>query len=403
MAGFIDDWQIYTSYLTTGPDRWVMDEFVNADSWFYNARYNQPSDWEVHLANGRAAGLILGNPNKRRIDFFHGGVWIGGGRLRSIEHTVDSDGDWITVRGYDEIAHLTNRFIWVNPAVGATTPRGSYFVPVADAANTIWLIITNNFINTAAGGAAVGSRGSAWELDGTSTPIIGDNIKRKYRFDNAWDAIKDLVDQFPIWLNFRLRVMPDVASFMPRLYITNAPTNQVNFSTQDGSITAWTVELTAPEVTTVWVGGMGELDQRQLYGKTSADEYYWWRTEVFADRRDLTVGADMTQGEANAAMVEEANSRLVDAKTMIKVTPSAASIKGYGTTWSVGSMAQITLGTAAPVTDRIVEVRIGTTDDDWISVVPVVGAVTDDSQYARRILQLSTRVNQLESNETVTP
>lgn len=356
----------------------IVDHVVTGE---LRKRWNAPGAWQLEVDGDNLAVPYLAAAGAR-VEVTRDGTTVMAGPVSMLRRVRTPQRSTIVVAGADDLGLLWERV--AHPQPGTASPPWSS--TAEDVRTGVLSTILRQYVNVNAAGGAVSAR-QVPLLGLAADPTLGSSTTLRGRYQ----ALGDLVGQAATEAALRIDVTCTPASALT--FVIDAPgdrTASVQFSEGFGNLAGYDYSLSAPQATTVYVGGQGEGTARTFRVKTdSAAETAWRRIEGLVDRRDLSVTAELDRAglEALADM---------GARTGLSITPIETESVAWPVDYQVGDLVAVVVD-GGRITDRVSEVVI-TLDRSGARAAATVGALKPAGipSLFSRLRTLGGRLNQLE-------
>ena len=285
------------------------------------------------------------------------------GPIRGLSHEYAGGARTVTVSGVCDLAEVQGRVTYPNPAQIASEQSDGYYKRSGNAGRLITDLVRLN----AGQGALSARRALTVEVDD-----MGPQRSINTRFKPLLDETLALAGQevtYRTWQDDQIRF---------GLYAQRDLTRHVRLSPESGTVTGYTLEDDAPEVTQVYVAGQGEGAARTIRIVSGNASEWGVRVEEFRDRRDTDDPTELQQaGEERIA--EGA------AKQSVNLTLADHPRRRFGQHFQLGDTITVNLGADGIIQDivqsaeitfgesgREVKLQVGPTLEDldsprWVS------------------------------------
>lgn len=229
--------------------------------------------------------------------------------------------DTLVVYGTDDMVHLSDRLAHPSPAQWDPPFDAQAYDVRTGAASTVLL----ELIDVNAGPHAATPRrvaGLALSVD----PVAGATVTARARWQNLLGLLGELGAAGGVVCTVRHSSGTLLASVRSARDLSSA----VAFSASFGNIDAASYAVEAATATTVYVGGQGEGEAREVAVLSSPGR----RIEAFVDRRDVDDSAELAAAAA-AALVESAG------RTSLQITPTETATCAYRRHYDLGDVVAV--------------------------------------------------------------
>lgn len=332
-------------------------------------------------------------PGHRMVIIRNGQTLIAGPWEKSLQEASD-DGEnagvgKLTVHSTDDLALVVSRTVYPDPAADVDSQLVDNWTYTGNAEAALRALVNLN----AGPGAitlrripqlalgAVASVGTAVSVTATRMQPLGEVARQIAEIGGG--------------LGFRTRQVGNQA-----LFEVYAPVNKsglVRFSRGLGNLRYSSYERSAPNTTSVAVGGQGEGGDRAMIERVdAAAETLWGRFERMLPRPGLTDTADL-QDDGDRALAEGAAT--VRVATNVADSPD----QQFGSHYTLGDIVAVEPAVGVPIVElvRTVHLQVYATAGEYVSATVGSQAATSDPAWATRLREIDERLGRLE--RTVVP
>lgn len=345
----MSDWQLIVRDSTLGR----VGEISDFSKLEMVLRFNLPDTWILDLPTDAQSADALQQPGAGLI-VKRDGETIMSGPVITPQRGWDINGDKLTVAGVSDDIHLEDRL--VRPCAPPYTAT-DYDVRTGAAETVIRAYVDAN----AGPSAAVERRVAGLILaadGGHGTTVTG---------RGRWDVLGDLIRALAVaGGDLGFRIVQSGTTLVFQVYVPVDNSGSVIFSPELGNLRAFNYAPTAPEADWVVAAGSGEGTARTIRESGDNDAIVRWnrRIEVFRDRRDTSVAAELDQ-----TIAEELAGKAE--KTALSITPVDTLAVAYLTDYTLGDKVTVEID-GAPFSDVVREVHL-TVDSNGDVIEPTIG------------------------------
>jgi len=260
------------------------------------------SKWliEIPADNEIVASILYG----RGIIVERNGVILLSGPIEHIMQEWSGSAHTMQIAGSDDTVYLQDR-------LALPVPSGPPYVSSAyDTRSGVASTVMRQYVNINLGpGSLVARRQTGLVLD--TDPLIGASVTGNARFDNLLELLQSLARAGGD-LGFRVIQSQTANQLLFQVYQPVDRTDEVIFSPKLGNLKSYNYSADISEANYVVVGGSGEGTSRTFYetGDNSSIALFGRRIEMFRDRRDTGVTADLQQTAAEELLQKSSKSSL---------------------------------------------------------------------------------------------
>lgn len=365
----------------------VIEDFQTAN---LKLRHNDVGTWEITVNRGRKEAVWLTTPGWgiEAVMYLVDGTQVPliSGPISTRRHVKNVNENKAVITGHSDD-------IFLSRALAHPVPNAS-FPPYNAQIDSGWTgspaTVIRQYVWENIGAGAILPRRIPGLVLGADVPVFGTNVVGHARWHNLLKFIQDLAISGG-GLGFRIRQVDAELEFQTFVPVDHS--TDVTLSEALGNLQGWEYVSESPEATYVFVGGQGEGTARTIIERPDSDAIIkWGRREVFADRRDTNVAAELQQ----AAIEYQADrSELVG----LSVTPLDTVSCIYGKHYNLGDKVTIQLeGPAVPVTEIVREVDISLTPNGPQILKPVIGTPNSGliTRLFRKYRETQSRISNLE-------
>ncbi|WP_368657625.1 siphovirus ReqiPepy6 Gp37-like family protein [Metabacillus halosaccharovorans] len=297
-------------------------------------KFNSPGSWVLDIPTDCEAAKELIKPKAGIIVKRNGKTILSGPRTQP-KRRWDSNGDQLTISGYDDLVHLQRNYASPVPH-GPPYTSQAYDIRTGKAETVMKAYLTDN----------IGINGrSERKINNLLVEVdkgLGNTVTGRARFHNFIELFTSLALSGGD-LGFRVVQVGKNLEF--QVYTPSDKTNEVFFSPLLGNLSEFEYTVDDPECNYVIVGGGGEGTDRILLEKgnnTSIAKY--GRIESFVDRRDTTDIKELEQ-----AMNEELTQKAE--KTSLSISPIDTESIAFGRDYNLGDKVSVLITQPNEVVD----------------------------------------------------
>lgn len=322
-------------------------------------RFNDVQPWTLTLS-ARSDWVSTLAQDGYGIQVYRGSSYVTGGSWNKFRYQWDKDNDEVTFTGEDDTAWMRYRLASPAPTTadqsGTWTAAAEDVTPSGAASSVIAYIAQRNLGIDAWPGRKVAAS--------TSSVTFGTTMVQRSRWQNLLSFCQEIATAGAVnGIEPGFRIAQVGAALQLQTYQPADRTQTVKLSPTLKNVRSITYERTAPEATTVYVGGTGEGAARTYFVK-SADATVWGRREAeLANASSLSALAELT-GEADKVLSEKGP------KQSLSVIPRDLPNMEFGVDYFVGDKVTAVLNQFGPggalkpgdvVTDVLREARVNLT------------------------------------------
>lgn len=310
------------------------------------------------------------------------GVTVMSGPVDKVNRERDERSNVLTFYGSDDNTYLAERQVHPEPATAAPP----YSTNEHDVRTGKCSTVLRAYVNANLGPTALGPR-KVTGMGIDSDPLVGDTITGRGRWQNLLEFLQGLALEGG-GLGFRVKQVSNALRFQVYMPVDRSAT--VQFSVDKGNLASYSYSTSRSTANYVYAGGGGEGTARTIQeGQDPFEITQWRRIEMFADRRDTTDPAELTQ---------EITKQLLEGKgeAAVSVVPIDLEGSAFLQDYDLGdTVSAIVDGT---VTDVIREVKVSLTPEGPQRVIPSIGTpgYRDVLKLFRALQRLNGRVANLE-------
>jgi hypothetical protein len=369
-------------------DRWgarvgVIDDYAQLQ---LVERHLAVGSWVLDLPLDHALAPVLASPGSGVIVEIGSHTFSGPVSTRSV--VIEGDTRMLTVSGPDDLTVLADRVTSPEPA----TPAPPFSTSVAWSLTGPAETVIKALVNLNAGPGALPPRR---RLRMVIAPDLARGISIVGR--TRWHDLMTDIRDWCVLAGLGIRCVDHgPAGIVFDVFVPTDRSTTVEFSEILGTVAKLEWAADRPAATHAVVGGQGEGTARTIVmsSQEQAIADGWERREVFVDRRDTDVAAELVQAGQLALIGDGSTSR---DQTGVVVTP----IDGPGASWPTDYGVGDLVAWIDPFGDRwahaVTAVAV-LANGDGIAAVPTLGAIgpTQPSQWSR-LQALARRASVLET------
>lgn len=360
-----------------------IDDFQKLDT---VQKFNDVGTWILEMDARLPAASMLHQPSYG-IVLYKGSTAVFSGDVDKISGRQSLDRYRVQFSGYDDTLWLKARLGHPEPAT-ATQPYTSieYDVRGPGPASTVLI----DYVNANLGPGAIATRRHAG-LTMAADPLIGSIIQGRVRWT---ELLKTLQEYAVSGGDIGFRIVQAGSGLQFQVYQPVDRSASVKFSFELGNLLEGAYETSAPTANFIYIGGGGEGLSRIIgegYDPTSVIN--WRRRELFADRRDTSVSAELNQ-----TIVE--NLAEHDGQYGITLTPIDTPGQEYITHYQMGDRVSAVLN-QTQIVDVLRELKVTFDPSGPTKVNPMIGTTgaTNPATANKTFKSIKTLVRRLSNLE----
>lgn len=307
----------------------------------------------------------------------------------------DSGPGNISIGFADNLAYLTWRLIYPNPAAAATAQGTTKQYQSTGVNNNTEI---RNLVNKNAGPGALTARQIPHLVLGTAATGIGGNVTVTARFDALTDILRDIASQqgslvFDVLMNASNQLEFNVRAPVDR-------SGKVVFSRSRNNLSSLTTDPQAPTANAAIVfPDVDNTDQTITERTNSASITAWGRVEKGVSRTDLD--GTPTTAQKTAQWQQDGDLALLDGHESVNITATVVDTadQQYGVHYLMGDTVTVELVQGTYTTDVVSQVQLTASPSDGVRVVPTIGNGNDKvgDPIIALVRDITRRVGRLES------
>lgn len=320
-------------------------------------RFNRVSTWQLTAdASSQLASLL---EDTGGIVVVRDGVTLLSGPVTTRTFTRTEGRTQLVASGVDDT-------VWLARRLALPVPSGPpYTAQAYDDRSGVAETVMRGYVNDNLGPGATAAR-KLTALTLAADGGRGTSVRGRARFVSLLELLQSLALAGGD-LGFRIVQVGLGLEF--QIYEPADRTGTAVFSSELGNLAGYTFSRTVPVADYAYVGGGGEGTARTIVegGDTAAIGAYG-RSEVFVDRRDTTLAADLEQSRDEALVEQGATSSL-------SLTPINTESVAYGQEYTVGDRVSVVVeGVTVQEVVREVVLRLDANGEVLTPVVGTAGA-----------------------------
>ncbi len=301
-------------------------------------KFNDISPWQLTLS-ARSNWASTLTQDGYGIQVYRGGTYMLGGSWSKFRYQWDKDTDEVSFSGEDDTAWFKHRL--ASPAPTTADQSGTWTGPAEDvspsgaASSVIAYIAQRNLGTDAWPGRKVAAS--------TSSVTYGQTMVQRARWQNLLTFCQEIATAGAVnGIEPGFRIVQTGTTLQLQTYQPTDRTSTIKLSPALKNVRSLTYERSAPEATTVYVGGVGEGAARTYFVKTSSEATVWGRREAdLANASSLSALSELTT-EADKVLAEKG------LKQSLSVVPRDLPNMEFGVDYQVGDKVTAILNQLGP-------------------------------------------------------
>jgi hypothetical protein len=360
--------------------------WTSIDAW---QRFNEPGSGQ--FVAPAHPWLLEQLEAAHRIALVRDGQWWCAGPVEQIQIARSVSGETsgvgrVTATWADDMAWLTTRHVYPNPAAAATSQTvDSHWVFDGNAEAALRALVNLN-----AGPAALAPRRIPQLVLGDLVGV-GGTVKLSIRFDVLTDALRSAAERGG-GLGFRVR--QNDTDLLFDVYQPRDLSASIRFGFGLQNLRDMTYTRTAPTATAAIVAGQGEGTARAFVERiNTAGTTAWGRFEKFVDQRGSSESAELEQA-GDEALTE--GGEKAELSTVTVDVPD----QRYGTHFGLGDRVSVQVWRGREITDVVRAAHLTATPSGGELVAVTVGTqeASADPEWVQRLRRVDRDLRYLQAN-----